>query len=276
MLKGMLDARRKKRLFLLGILLVTAALVGAVLYSQYSYLQSLRALPELTMSYSTEQSSLPEPLTCLGEGGEGGEGSRLAKEILDAETKIVYLAGGGDAMPDSLWANHDFQIPYVQNTNRNTLFDDSCFYRSPGQPADCQGGDCYVIADILDYDWIALSEIVGVSCYPAAGCDGNRASAGYVSITTIAKCHQLVFAGPLVYELDDGAGNLSIMHATETGTPDLDTVELPAGWQVTARSIDEPLELLPFGGGDACLYNIIRDNLEQTYHQYVYAGAEYP
>jgi hypothetical protein len=38
----------------------------------------------------------------------------------------------------------------------------------------------------------------------------------------------------------------------------------------------EPLELLPFGGGDACYYNIVRDNRVQSYHQYRYAKEWYP
>jgi hypothetical protein len=34
--------------------------------------------------------------------------------------------------------------------------------------------------------------------------------------------------------------------------------------------------LLPFGGGDDCYYNVIRDNLVQSYHQIAYAADVYP
>ncbi|MEM7134400.1 MAG: hypothetical protein AAF702_49480 [Chloroflexota bacterium] len=41
-------------------------------------------------------------------------------------------------------------------------------------------------------------------------------------------------------------------------------------------SLDEPVEVLPFGGGDHCYHNVMHDNLGQGYHQYVFAGGTYP
>ena len=66
-----------------------------------------------------------------------------------------------------------------------------------------------------------------------------------------------------------------VSYATADGTPDL-SVALPAGWWFEERSLAGPLVLHPFGTGDECFYNIIRDAKEQAYHQYEYAGASYP
>ncbi|MGC6514831.1 MAG: hypothetical protein ACON4N_10070 [Myxococcota bacterium] len=40
--------------------------------------------------------------------------------------------------------------------------------------------------------------------------------------------------------------------------------------------MDEPLTIHPFGGEGACTYTVIRDALEQSYHQIAYAGDTYP
>jgi hypothetical protein len=98
---------------------------------------------------------------------------------------------------------------------------------------------------------------------------------GYVSINTIDKCQRMQYDGPSIYELSDGQGNLYVMHAADDGTPDLSPT-LPEGWTLTERTLEEPLVLLPFGGGNSCYFNIIRDNLVQSYHQYAYAGEQYP
>ena len=123
---------------------------------------------------------------------------------------------------------------------------------------------------------MSLLILLGQDCYPdAAGCSAGGVNAGYVTFTTIDKCQLLVFNGPVIYELRDGTGNFYVMHATATGTPDL-TPTLPDGWTLSERTIEETLELLPFGGGDACYYNTVRDNLDQGYHQVAYAGDTYP
>jgi hypothetical protein len=138
------------------------------------------------------------------------------------------------------------------------------------------GAACFTIDELLGYTWLKLTTVVGNSCFPdTAGCSGDQVKAGYVSINTIAKCHRLVYPGPTIYELADGKGNRYVMHATATGKPDL-TATLPAGWTLTARDISEPLTLLPFGGGDSCYYNVIRDNLVQSYHQVAFSGVQYP
>ncbi len=64
-------------------------------------------------------------------------------------------------------------------------------------------------------------------------------------------------------------------HETEGETPDLNPA-LPEGWTLDRVELDEPLDILPFGGDDACFHNVVRDNLGQGYHQYVFAYDSYP
>lgn len=261
----------KRNLLIAGAVLLAVVGVGAFLF--YQYFQSLITFKPLTIGYATVQTLMPEGATCAGGSREN---TGVAKEIIDLDKDLIYVAGGTNPMPDDMWANYRFGLPILKNSTRNLLFDGSCFFRSPSAPATCEGAACFLIADIVGYTWLELNSITGQSCFPdATGCSADVVKAGSVSVTTIAKCHRIIYNGPSVYELSDGKGNLYVMHATATGKPDLNP-QLPAGWTVTERRITEPLELLPFGGDNACYYNIVRDNLVQSYHQYRYAGAQYP
>jgi hypothetical protein len=260
---------RRTILVILGILIAVIA-VGAVV--ALSYLQSLTALRPLEISYATITTNMPEGAACAGGGQEGG----VAKEIFNLETDYIYVAGGTNPMPDDVWASYSFRLPLLQNSTRNLMFNGSCFFRSPGASTSCEGDACFIFDEIADYTWLALTQIVGQSCFPdLSGCSGDVVNPGFVSINTIAKCQRIQYDGPTIYELSDGQGNLYVMHATDDGVPDLNAV-LPDGWTLTERAIEEPLVLLPFGGGDSCYYNIVRDNLVQSYHQYAYADAAYP
>lgn len=97
---------------------------------------------------------------------------------------------------------------------------------------------------------------------------------GAIDVKVISKCHHVIFEDE-IYELADPAGNRYVMHATDTGTPDLNA-SIPAGWTLARVELDEPLEIMPFGGGDNCFHNVLRDNLGQGYHQYVFARESYP
>lgn len=261
---------RKTLFILVGALIGVVAIAGVLIFS---YIQSLTALKPLEISYATIRTSMPDGAACAGGGQESGG---IAKEILNLETDYIYVAGGDNPMPDDVWASYRFTIPLLQNSTRNLLFDESCFFRSPDAPADCAGDACFNIEDIVGYTWLNLTEVVGQSCFPdASGCSGDTVNPGYVSVNTIAKCHRMVYNGPVIYELSDGQGNRYVMHATDDGVPDL-TPALPEGWTLSERTITEPLELLPHGGGNACYYNIVRDNLVQSYHQFAYAEDTYP
>jgi hypothetical protein len=261
--------KRRHVLILVGVLIAVVA-VGAIVFLMY--VRSLTALKPLEISFATVPSVMPEGALCAGGGQEGG----VAKEILNLETDYIYVAGGTNPIPDDVWQSTSFRLPLLQNSTRSLLFNGSCFYRSPGAATTCQGGECFIIEEIAGYTWLMLTQIVGQACFPdASGCNADVVNPGFVSINTIAKCQRIQFDGPTIYELSDGVGNRYVMHATDDGTPDLDP-SLPKGWTLAARTIDAPLVLLPSGGGDSCYYNIVRDNLVQSYHQVSFAGERYP
>ncbi len=261
----------RNNLLSIGGVIVAIIAVGAFLV--FSYVQSLMAFKPLTISYATVQTVMPEGAACAGGSSES---TGVAKEILNLDSDDIYVAGSTNPMPDDVWADYGFRLPILKNSTRNLMFDGSCFFRSPDADPACSGDACFTIEEIVGYTWLKLTTVAGQSCFPdPAGCHADVVEPGYVSINTIAKCHRIVYDGPVIYELSDGQGNRYVMHATADGTPNLDPV-LPEGWTVTERTITEPLVLLPSGGGTDCYYNIVRDNLVQSYHQYEYAGERYP
>tara|TARA_B100000900_G_scaffold99150_1_gene81943 strand:+ start:146 stop:415 length:270 start_codon:yes stop_codon:yes gene_type:complete len=82
---------------------------------------------------------------------------------------------------------------------------------------------------------------------------------GYLVIKIIKKCQILWFENQ-IYQLTDNKGNYFIMHATETGEPNLDVI-LPKGWTLNKVSLQEPLVILPFGKEEDCYFNIVGDHL---------------
>lgn len=260
---------RRTLLIVASLIAVIVVTVAAVIITR---IQSWLAMPELTITFATVETERPDGSTCIG--GDSSPG--IAKEILDLETDVIYVAGGSNPMPDDVWSGYTFILPWIQNSTRHLLFTGSCFFRSPDAPADCVGSECMTIEEHFGYTWLKLNTVEGQTCYPdASGCSGDTVQPGYVSITTITKCHEITFTGT-IYELDDGAGNRYVMHATGDGLPSVSAPVLPMGWSLTERSLDEPLVLLPRGGGDACYYNIIRDNTVQSFHQFAFAEEIYP
>lgn len=250
-----------------GVAVLVVVGIGAGMY-----LQQLQSLPPLEISFSTAVTARPAGAPCLG----GEEGGGIAKEILNFSTREIFVAGGENQMPDEVWQDAGINFPYIKNSTRYLLFDEGCFFRSPGAAEDCAGEACFSTQEIQGYSWYLLTTVAGQGCFPdGAGCYGQTVEPGYVSVTTIAKCHEVRFNGPTVYILRDGTGNAWVMHATATGTPDTENVVLPEGWTLTAEEISDPLVLLPVGGGEACYYNIARDNLVQAYHQFEFAEAVY-
>ncbi len=262
---------KRRNLLIIGGTVLAVLVIGAVVI--YSYIQSLIAFKPLEISYATVQTMMPEGANCAGGSGES---TGVAKEIINLESDFIYVAGGENPMPDDVWAGYSFRLPLLQNSTRSLLFDGSCFFRSPDAAADCEGDACFTIEEIVGYTWLKLNTLEGQSCYPDAnGCTSDVVNSNYASITTIGKCHRITYDGPVIYELSDDKGNRYVMHATANGIPDLNP-DLPDGWTLTERTITEPLVLLPFGGGDDCYYNIVRDNLVQSYHQFAYASERYP
>ena len=104
--------------------------------------------------------------------------------------------------------------------------------------------------------------------------DFLKPESGHLTIKTIKKC-QFINFGNEIYQMTDNNGNNYVMHATETGKPNLN-VTLPDGWTVKKVLLKEPLILSPFGSSDECYYNVVGDHLGQGYHQYFYASETYP
>ena len=254
-----------------GGVVVVAAVVGGLWLSD---LLSFDTSDEAGVSFSTVESVVPDVLSCLNDSGES-EG--VAKELIDLADDVVSVNAGVDRlMTDAEWEDYSPRLPWSKNVNRNTTFTDHCFYRSPSVPADCVGDACQVVTEHDGYDWTELSIIRSQDCLPTddAGCSTKGVDPGAISVTVTSKCHRVVWEDEIV-ELTDPDGNRYVLHATETGEVDFG-VELPDGWRLETVVLDEPLVVSPFGGGDNCYHNVLRDNAGQGYHQYVFASATYP
>ena len=223
------------------------------------------------LSYETVHVSWPEDTECINE-----EDPEIAKEIVIGDTLMVAVAGGDNPIPDSEW--EDFRPGWGnrKNSTRNLQFDDSCFARSPGADADCDGETCATIAEVKGHTWIELSQILAVDCLPSGGtCNPQKLKSGELAFIVTRKCHRLTFDGEQLF-LYGPDGEKAVLHAS-AGTEDPTTdVALPDGWSIEREILDEPLTIHPFGGEGECYYNVIRDELQQSYHQIAYAGDTYP
>lgn len=221
--------------------------------------------------YAAAPSPWPAGRACMNPQ----RGAIVAKEFLMGRTKTVVVAGGANPISDEAWETFDPGMFNRKNSDRHTLFTRSCFARSPDAPADCTGEACRRVVGNGGHSWIELSKIEAADCTPAeGGCDPGNVRAGQLATIVTRKCHEIVFEGR-VYLLSGPRGEAAVMHATADGVPTTD-VALPPGWQLRAETLSAPLVLHPFGGGDACYYNILRDARTQSYHQFRYAAAGYP
>ena len=232
-------------------------------------LSSCLSFPELEetgIQFSTEASEIPpaEELTWITPGE--------AHELIHVPSQAVYVSAGSNPITEADWADFKIRFPYSKNFDRNLLFDATVFLRSPGKALDCT--DCYTEIAYKDYTWHQLAIIVGVTHIPEET-NVITPDPGHVVVKTIEKCQVVRYDAGEIYQLSDGAGNLYVMHATETGMPTLD-VNLPEGWTLDVVTIEEPLIIPPFGGGDHCYFNILGDHLGQGYHQYEFAESVFP
>lgn len=260
-----------------NIIIGLIAVVGIIALSAFFVLQNLGiSFPtseEAGIHFETVVSARPEGSTCSNETGEV-EG--IAKEIISMEDFVVSLGFGDNTIPDDAWADYEPSSPYRKNINRDTMFNDHCFYRSPDAPVDCQGDTCSIFREVDGYTWMELSAVEAQDCFADEGalCGSRGVDPGAISVMVTRKCHQLIYEGE-IYDLVDPAGNRYVMHATAGGAPNLDP-GLPTGWTLSRVELEEPLEILPFGGGDVCFHNVMRDSVGQGYHQYVFAADRYP
>lgn len=167
-------------------------------------------------------------------------------------TRTVVVAGGDDPIPDEAWQDFSPGLGNVKNQNRNLLFEDSCFWRSPAAPASCQGDACRSQVEIKGYTWVELAEVLAMDCIPkgTANCGAKGVPEGALTVTVTRKCHELVFEGD-AWILSGPSGERAIMHAIEAAAPTGD-VSLPDGWTLERTTLTEPLVVHPFGAeGDA-------------------------
>jgi len=232
---------------------------------------SLPSAKRAGVHYATVPSPWPSARACINQE----RGAIVAKEVLMGRTTTVVVAGGAHPITDDAWETFTPGMFNRKNSDRHTLFTRSCFARSPEAPADCLGDACRRVMENGGYTWVELSKIEAADCTPVEGrCDPANVRAGQLAIIVTRKCHEMVFEGRVIL-LRGPRGEEAVMHATATGVPTTE-VELPPGWQLRAEALSEPLVLHPFGGGDACYYNILRDAKRQSYHQFRYAGTSYP
>jgi hypothetical protein len=232
---------------------------------------SIPTSKEANLSYSTEVSAWPASPTCLNPPVMSG----IAKEVLNGSRREVVIAGGSNPISDERWPSYTPSLGNQKNSDRHTLFKTSCFSRSPGKPADCTGEACRDVIEMDGYTWVGLSKIDAADCVSSSSaCDGTSAKPGGLVLVVTEKCHELVFEGEVIF-LTGPDGQKAIMHATSDGVPTTDVL-LPDRWTLRKETLAAPLVVHPFGGGDRCFYNVIRDAKLQSYHQISYSGATYP
>jgi len=197
----------------------------------------------------------------------------LAKELINIKEKVVIISGGSNPLPLHQWEGLKVGFPWQKNIDRNLLIDKTALVRSPNANSNCNRTDCLIERGYKGYSWIELAQPLAVDFIPSKT-NLLKPAEGFLVVKIIKKCQILRFEHE-IYQLTDHKGNYYVMHATETGAPNLDVV-LPEGWTLQKVALQEPLVILPFGKGEDCYFNIVGDHLGQGYHQYKYANEYYP
>ncbi len=197
----------------------------------------------------------------------------LAKELINVKEKMVIISGGSKPLPLHQWEGLKVGFPWKKNIDRHLLINKTALLRSPNAKANCHSKDCLIEREYKGYSWIELAQPLSVDFIPSKT-DMLRPEEGYLVVKLIKKCQLLRFEKE-IYQLSDDKGNYFVMHATETGKPNLHVV-LPKGWTLKKVNLQAPLVILPFGNGEDCYFNIVGDHLGQGYHQYKYANEYYP
>ncbi len=197
----------------------------------------------------------------------------FAKEIVNIKEKTVVLSGGSNPVPIETWDEFKVNLPWKKNIDRHLLFTKTKLFRSPNAKPDCKGKECLIEREIKGYSWIELADPIAIDFIPKKT-DTMKPEEGHLTVKVIKKCQIIVFEDE-IYEMSDNKGNKYVMHATETGTPNLD-VKLPEGYFIKKVVLDEPLIIVPFGDTGDCYLNIAGDHLGQGYHQYKYGSEYYP
>ena len=201
------------------------------------------------------------------------QGIGFATELINAKEKLVVIGIGDNPISRSEWDDFKPRLPWQKNIDRHLLIDKTAFLRSPDAPSNCQGAACKTQIEYKGYSWTKLANPLAVDYIPSKT-DMLKPEKGHLVVKVIKKCQVVVFENE-IYQMSDDKGNLYVMHATETGTPNLNVV-LPQGFKIKKVKLDEPLIILPFGEKEDCYFNIVGDHLGQGYHQYKYGSDYYP
>ncbi|NBC34341.1 MAG: hypothetical protein GVY13_16815 [Alphaproteobacteria bacterium] len=216
---------------------------------------------------------------------EEGEAQGTALEIQNELTGTIYRDGGDEPIPRDVWdmLETDLPGPFIKNSTRNLLFQETEFLESPSATEDGE----LIFIDYLGYTWLELAQAVAAGLYQGNGIGMPFESGfpvigpGEATVSIIDKPQTLTFSDPTAYILTDEWGNRYVMHATAAESPEVlatlvADVELPAGWTVAETVLAEPLTITPSDSEAGAFYVIIRDNTDNAYHQFDFSGTAQP
>lgn len=215
-------------------------------------------------------------------------------------------AGSNPVANDTEWDAYVPPPDYTKNTTRYLQFNEQVFLASPGQPI---GSTTYITTagNPPGYTWGAMSNAIN-AMWPydhtqytppsdlgpfEAGNFTTTPPPGVVKITANYKAQYMKFyanengvppgtpgAVPILrFFIIDPWGNEYIMHASAQDNPTdveaaFEAAVLPEGFTKISRYLAVDFILQPATGPDnAFEYNLLRDNENNTYHQYKW-GAE--
>lgn len=214
----------------------------------------------------------------------------------------TYFGSGTNPVPDSIWyGTYEPPYPYVKNTTRNLQFNASYFIGSPGASI----GTTTYITTSDGYTWASMSTTHNaMTPFKASDYAGNIPpvlnafaagnwvtvpASGSVKLTVNYKAQNMLFyarennsptqAQITRYFVKDSYDNIYIMHAAASSDPavilqNFNAATLPPGWTRYSTVLPQNFVITPATGSNNLMeYNLLRDNMDSTYHQ-VYWGSK--
>lgn len=217
-----------------------------------------------------------------------------ALEVKTVIQNVVYASSGDKPMSQDEFAALPPQVGQWQlNTPRGLLFD-SCFWRSVSKKPQCRQRlakdpmACVWIRTIPQLGNTTWLEMAGNLCgelYPATNSSSTLGASpsGTVTVAVIDKCQNMTWTSKEVWTLTDEWANTYIMHASgamdEAGTDAaVKAAVYPKGWSAKKVKLDpNPFTIWPYYTDDGrCLYTIIRDSTDNSWHQIGCSSATRP
>ena len=106
----------------------------------------LKTAKEVRLHFSTEKSKLPNTLNWKKIG--------FAKELINQKEMIVVISGGTNPIPLDKWNDFKPSFPFTKNIDRNLLFQQTAFYRSPNTAVNCKEPYCIKQREYKNYTWV--------------------------------------------------------------------------------------------------------------------------